>query len=356
MYCELKNPIFKFCGTKLKILRNLFSLVVKMRAIKIYICIFSLLLPLLIYGAPEITVVGDKLVDLGKYPNKETRKISYKIKNQGDDLLEIRKIRSTCGCTEVKITTRRLLPGKTADINVNIAGYGVTGVFKKHLFLETNDPKHRFFKLTFFGKAMPVFIVKPGNHLFGGRLRKNVKKSFYFSLIPTEKDCRLGEIITKSNYPVEASLVEKPGGRYQAIVSVTPEKNLGALDCKLFIPVTSPTGWKPIELHLTAKVGISLYAVPGKQVFTLPITNSVVKKFRLCLVGAQKNALKPEKISWDKVKGVEIAFGKTTANSINVTATFKKEFFAELSKKGKISIKFKFPDASTAQLDCVRRK
>ena len=70
---------------------------------------------------------GDGKVDFGRYPARERKEASCRIRNSGDELLKILKVRSTCGaCAEISCEPKELSPGDTAAFRAVILGNSTT--------------------------------------------------------------------------------------------------------------------------------------------------------------------------------------------------------------------------------------
>ena len=89
----------------------------------------------------------------------------FKIKNTGDEVLEIKRVRASCGCTAAKPSTNSLKPGEEADINVAFNTAGRSGKQHKTVYVYTNDPKNSMLKLSITGevekKPAPRLIIRP---------------------------------------------------------------------------------------------------------------------------------------------------------------------------------------------------
>ncbi len=128
-------------------------------------------IPEILISAPQIRVIGDKKIDLGKYPAKEKKEIIYIIKNSGDELLKIKNIRKTCGCAEATTEKTELKPNETTKLKAVILANSIYGSYSKNIYIESNDPKNKILELNVQGDAYPLFIVKPKDKIYAGRLK-----------------------------------------------------------------------------------------------------------------------------------------------------------------------------------------
>jgi hypothetical protein len=60
--------------------------------------------------------------------------------NQGDAPLKIANVETSCGCTAVLLSTKRLEPGQTGKLKVTFATQGYSGEVVKYIYVESDDP------------------------------------------------------------------------------------------------------------------------------------------------------------------------------------------------------------------------
>ncbi|MBN1900627.1 DUF1573 domain-containing protein, partial [Candidatus Sumerlaeota bacterium] len=90
---------------------------------------------------------------------------SFIIKNQGDETLNIENIRGSCGCTVAKSEKKVLEPGEQTEIKTTFNTAGRVGKQSKYIYVHTNDPENKMFKLTISGEIekmpAPRIIFSP---------------------------------------------------------------------------------------------------------------------------------------------------------------------------------------------------
>lgn len=106
-------------------------------------------------------------IDFGKLREGEKLKVSFPFKNAGDDTLEIINLEATCGCTEVKATEEKILPGKSAAIEAVFDSTGIKGKTSKDIRVISNDSAHAQIDLTITGDVTPIAAVSPERINFG---------------------------------------------------------------------------------------------------------------------------------------------------------------------------------------------
>jgi len=79
--------------------------------------------------------------DFGQIKQGDIVKFEFDIVNSGDDLLKIKNVNASCGCTAAKPDKNELGPGEATKLKVEFNSAGRLGKQVKTIFVETNDPK-----------------------------------------------------------------------------------------------------------------------------------------------------------------------------------------------------------------------
>ena len=99
---------------------------------------------------PKINVKNDHL-DFGVINEGETYLATFEFTNSGNDVLIIRNVRATCGCTVVMMPVKVYNPGQKGEIQVEFRSKGYPGKQIKMLELVTNDKDNAIVTLTLSG-------------------------------------------------------------------------------------------------------------------------------------------------------------------------------------------------------------
>lgn len=109
---------------------------------------------------PEIKFESDKH-DFGQVTPRSDSKCKFKFQNVGGGVLEIKNVRTTCGCTVAKLDKKKYAPGESGEIEVNFKA-GVSAVpVQKHLYVLSNDKKHPSVTLTIQASVEKVVEYEP---------------------------------------------------------------------------------------------------------------------------------------------------------------------------------------------------
>ncbi len=93
-------------------------------------------------------VVQQKIHDFGDVSQGEVVKASFIISNSGGDLLEIKDVRASCGCTAAKPEKSQLKPGESTKLDVTFNSKGRRGIQQQRVTVTTNDPANEQLVLT----------------------------------------------------------------------------------------------------------------------------------------------------------------------------------------------------------------
>ncbi|PIP20356.1 MAG: hypothetical protein COX40_05220 [Candidatus Omnitrophica bacterium CG23_combo_of_CG06-09_8_20_14_all_40_11] len=81
--------------------------------------------------------------DFGKITEEGVLSRDFEVKNTGNDVLTIKNIATSCGCTTVSIPSKDISPGDSATLNVKIDTQQINSSGKsiRHVYVESNDPQ-----------------------------------------------------------------------------------------------------------------------------------------------------------------------------------------------------------------------
>jgi hypothetical protein len=92
--------------------------------------------------------VDKPLHDFGKVAPGSKNSCEFEFKNVGNAPLIIKKVHSTCSCSIGKLEKKEYQPGESGKITSSYRASTTEGTVKKHLYIESNDPKNPRFELT----------------------------------------------------------------------------------------------------------------------------------------------------------------------------------------------------------------
>jgi hypothetical protein len=201
-------------------------------------------------GAPRITTTGKYIIDLGSFPANTTQQTVFEIVNSGDSELIIKNVRKTCGCSKTELSSNRIASGGKATLTVYINANSISGPFSKDVYVENNDPKQRFLRLTVSGKAVPLLKIQPKQYLYMGTLTPGNKYEYKFQLEASRDNVKLELAEHQTNFPVKAELKAVKPKVFVLTVSAEPDKPASRLSAEFEIKIKAPDGWDPLKIKL----------------------------------------------------------------------------------------------------------
>ena len=117
-----------------------------------------------LWGKPKAVVEGDRYFDFGTMPQQVVGKHNWVVRNEGQGVLELWMISSTCSCTLAKFKDGEkayVKPGETTEITLEFETRSNNGTYEKGAEIGSNDPKLPQFPLHVRGKVYPAVMVFP---------------------------------------------------------------------------------------------------------------------------------------------------------------------------------------------------
>lgn len=200
----------------------------------------------------KIAIDGEKIINIGTFPAKEQCAGTFKLVNKGDEVLKVKKIHKTCGCTVDKLDKKELKPSEFAILTVAIKPESISGPFSKAIYVESNDPKQRLLRLMVSGHAVPLLKVFPKEYLYMGTLQVGKATDYTFVLEPTQKNVKISAKVKDANFPVSVKM-EPNAAKYNLKIQATPDKPQALLKAEIEVIPIEPKGWNPIIIKLRGK-------------------------------------------------------------------------------------------------------
>ena len=116
---------------------------------------------------PEVVVLGPKIQvenpthNFGKIGPGSKNKCEFRFKNIGDDVLKIKKVKKTCGCTVPQLSKKEYEPGESGTVKVTYSASKRAGAVSKHLYIQSNDKLNPKVTLTIKGEVARKVNVEP---------------------------------------------------------------------------------------------------------------------------------------------------------------------------------------------------
>ena len=93
---------------------------------------------------PKIEITPETF-DFGEIEYSQVVEYTFKVKNTGSEVLEIKKVSTSCACTNAKISKEKINPGEIAELLVTyntgaMSGPHGKGEQERIIYVKTNDP------------------------------------------------------------------------------------------------------------------------------------------------------------------------------------------------------------------------
>jgi len=128
------------------------------------------------FGSPKIVPMEENF-DFGDIKEGEIVEHDFIIFNRGTDVLEINRVKASCGCTAVTPSKTRLIPDDSTQIKVKFNSTRRIGKQKKYIYIFSNDPDQAQLRLSFQANVIsedetnkidkPSIKLSQYNHNFG---------------------------------------------------------------------------------------------------------------------------------------------------------------------------------------------
>ncbi len=105
--------------------------------------------------------------NFGKVFKGEKVEHVFTFENRGNGTLDIKKVKSSCGCTAAILTNKTILPGETGEIKTVFSTGAYNGKVTKSITVKSNDPKNLSYKLSLSGEIREAISTKPKRINFG---------------------------------------------------------------------------------------------------------------------------------------------------------------------------------------------
>jgi hypothetical protein len=106
-------------------------------------------------------VATETTFNFGQIDQFDQASHAFIIKNEGDQRLEIKRVKSSCGCTAAQPKSKVIEPGQQTEIEVTFNAGPRSGDQKKKITVETNDPANPRIELYMEGTVIERLVLDP---------------------------------------------------------------------------------------------------------------------------------------------------------------------------------------------------
>ncbi|MCG6949712.1 MAG: DUF1573 domain-containing protein [Acidobacteria bacterium] len=219
-------------------------------------------------------VVPEKIKDMGKVAQGDVLNVDFAIVNEGDEALEIKAVRPTCGCT-VADFDREIAPGKTGYIKAKLETRDFTGPISKSILIMTNDPQDPTTTVVIKTTVHPYVQVLPRPLVrFNAVQHEPMEQKITVVADEEEKNFKVTGV--KSSVPfLLASVNQVPSDRllagkspqqYEIVLSMEEKPPVGPVNAVLEIETNHPKA-KMVPVKVFGVVRALLHVTPSQVQF-----------------------------------------------------------------------------------------
>ena len=295
-------------------------------------------------GQAPKAVVDVPLYDFGSALEGTMVKHTFTIKNTGRGYLDIRGVKTSCGCTTGDPSKTHVAPGDSSEIAVSFDTHFQKGHQVRTITASTNDPDNPQVAMTMQGIVKKQVEAQPGEVAFGEVKRGNeqTKEVIVNDLNPARGAFSVGPV-SNSNASIKVEQEKRPDGKPGALLKVSLLKSmpLGPFDDTIKIT----TNRVPLQVDVFGTVTGDLNVDPAQVSFGIvPRGQDIVRIFKLSNQGP-----KP-------VKVIEVASSSPSVGAIAEPVTPGKEYKVTVTLRhgtpdgqlrGNLTIKTDDPDQAT---------
>ena len=111
--------------------------------------------------------IEQPVFDFGEVMRGQLVEHTFVFRNAGDAELLLDRVKSTCGCTGVLLSTKNIAPGNKGTIKATFNSSRFKGGVKKNILLYSNDPSGQPVTFTVTGIVTIPLVANPDRLLFG---------------------------------------------------------------------------------------------------------------------------------------------------------------------------------------------
>ena len=219
-------------------------------------------------------VVPEKIKNMGKVAQGELLDIDFAIVNEGDETLEIKAVRPTCGCT-VADWDREIAPGKTGYIKAKLDTRDFSGPISKSILIMTNDPQDPTRTLVIKTEVHPYVQVLPRALVrFNAVQHEPMEQKITVVADEEEKDFKVNSVKSAVPFllasvrpvPTDQLLAGKSPQQYEITLTMKENPPVGPVNTVLEIETNHPKA-KMVPVKVFGVVRALLHVTPSQIQF-----------------------------------------------------------------------------------------
>lgn len=290
---------------------------------------------------PKIKV-AEPVFDFGKASVGEVVQHTFVFTNVGDQTLEIREVRPTCGCTASGEWSRRVEPGQTGTIPIQLNTAGFGGPIMKPVTITCNDPTQPAVVLQVKGTVWKPVEVSPQFAVLNVIAHSKTNAATVVRIVNNEEK-PLTLAAPEVNHPSFAADVKevRPGHEFELTIRNTSPLPPGNVQGALLLK-TSSLQVPSITVNFLAMVNELIAVMPAQ--ITIPA--GPASNLRAFAVSIRNNSGEVMKLSEPSVnaRGVDVQMHEIEpGRQFSLTVVVPSDFTIAPEDKVELTLKSSHP-------------
>jgi Protein of unknown function (DUF1573) len=197
-------------------------------------------------------------LDLNPAAGADAVVANFKYENKGTTPINIKAVRTSCGCTTAALAKNTVAPGEKGEIVATMKIGDRTGMQQKTVTVETDDPKAPSTILTFKAMIAQILELQPAFVFW----QANEKPDPKTIMAKAGKGVTIKTLEVTSSTPDMTAKVEPGSAAGEFKINVTPKDTAHQITANLTIKPDSPTAAGKV---FTASARVMPAAVPTAQ-------------------------------------------------------------------------------------------
>lgn len=195
------------------------------------------------YAQPKLKVEGGDNYNWGTVKPKDSPlKADIILKNDGDELLKITKVKPTCGCTTAPLDKYELKPGESAKMHVTLNIGRRSGKVHKSIRVYTNESSDKHV-IGLLANVIREIEVGPRSYITFDQMTVGIEKTAKLWIKNNSKQIvKLSDIETKPEgleINLKKDVTIQPGDRVELVAKAKPSKP-GYFNCSIMMKTDHP--------------------------------------------------------------------------------------------------------------------
>jgi hypothetical protein len=221
-------------------------------------------------AAQPVVHVEPEVLDFGRMKQQESRTGEVTISNRGDAPLEIRDVKTTCGCTAAVPDVSVLQPGESTALRIDFNSKRFQGDQQKAVRIMTNDPQRPEARAYVAAYVHVPLITNPDKpRIFFSQVRQGTSATEVFEFTAADEEVLEVELARHDPDLFELSVVNRyeDDPKRSALMITVPE-NMPAGDHRDIVRVATNVPDAPtMDIDVRARVVLDLKAFPDRVNF-----------------------------------------------------------------------------------------